>query len=69
MHGLLASQSCYHSVLPLVCVHCGPVVDFFITKQTSVMTRGTTSRAVDSVRFDQRNRKNHMHNILAYVMS
>ena len=36
MHGLLASQSCYHSVLPLVCVHCGPVVDFFITKQTSL---------------------------------
>ena len=34
-----------------------------------VMTRGTTSRAVDSVRFDQRNRMNHMHNILAYVMS
>ena len=35
MHGLLASQLrvtilCY----PLVCVHCGPVVDFFITKQT-----------------------------------
>ena len=27
----------YHSVLyPLVCVHCGPVVDFFITKQTSL---------------------------------
>ena len=21
---------------PLVCVHCGPVVDFFITKQTSL---------------------------------
>ena len=36
MHGLLASQSCYHSVLPLVCVHCEPVVDFFITKQTSL---------------------------------
>ena len=36
MHGLLASQSCYHSVLPLVCVHCGPVVDFFINKQTSL---------------------------------
>ena len=36
MHGLLASQSCYHSVLPLVCVHCGPVEDFFITKQTSL---------------------------------
>ena len=36
MNGLLASQSCYHSVLPLVCVHCGPVVDFFITKQTSL---------------------------------
>ena len=41
MHGLLASQSCYHSVLPfcvypLVYVHCGPVVDFFITKQTSL---------------------------------
>ena len=35
----------------------------------AVMTRGTTSRAVDSVRFDQRNRMNHMHNILAYVMS
>ena len=37
MHGLLASQYrvtilCY----PLVCVHCGPVVDFFITKQTSL---------------------------------
>ena len=37
MHGLLASQHrvtilCY----PLVCVHCGPVVDFFITKQTSL---------------------------------
>ena len=37
MHGLLASQyrvtiPCY----PLVCVHCGPVVDFFITKQTSL---------------------------------
>ena len=32
MHGLLASQSCY----PLVCVHYGPVVDFFITKQTSL---------------------------------
>ena len=39
MHGLLASQSCYHSVVDgtLVCVHCGPVVDFFITgKQTSL---------------------------------
>ena len=36
MHGLLASQLCYHSVLPLVCVHCGPVEDFFITKQTSL---------------------------------
>ena len=37
MHGLLASQSCYHSVLPpIVCVNCGPVVDFYITKQTSV---------------------------------
>ena len=36
MHGLLASQSCYHSVLPRVFVHCGPVVDFFITKQTSL---------------------------------
>ena len=34
MHGLLASQSCYH--YPLVCVHYGPVVDFFITKQTSL---------------------------------
>ena len=36
MHGLLASHRvtilCYH----LVCVHCGPVVDFFITKQTSL---------------------------------
>ena len=37
MHGLLASQYrvtilCY----PLVCIHCGPVVDFFITKQTSL---------------------------------
>ena len=34
-----ASQSCYHSLCiqyPLVCVHCGPVVDFFITKQTCV---------------------------------
>ena len=35
MHGLLASQYrvtilCY----PLVCVHCGPVVDIFITKHT-----------------------------------
>ena len=36
MHGLFASQSCYHSVLPHVYVHCGPVVDFFITKQTSL---------------------------------
>ena len=36
MHGLLASQSCYHLCYPLVCVHCGPVVDFFITKQTSL---------------------------------
>ena len=25
-----------HSVLPLVYVHCGPVVDFFFTKQTSL---------------------------------
>ena len=37
MHGLLAIVNrvtivCY----PLVCVHCGPVVDFFITKQTSL---------------------------------
>ena len=39
MHGLLAiiivnrvTILCY----PLVCVHCGPVVDFFITKQTSL---------------------------------
>ena len=37
MHGLLASQHrvtilCY----PLVCVHCGPVVHFFITEQTSL---------------------------------
>ena len=37
MHGLLASQ--YRVTIlccPLVCVHCGPVVDFFITKQTSL---------------------------------
>ena len=37
MHGLLAIVNrvailCY----PLVCVHCGPVEDFFITKQTSL---------------------------------
>ena len=37
MHGLLAIFNrvtilCY----PLVCVHCGPVEDFFITKQTSL---------------------------------
>ena len=37
MHGLLAIVNrvtilCY----PLVCVHCGPVVDFFIAKQTSL---------------------------------
>ena len=37
MHGLLAivnrvTTLCY----PLVCIHCGPVVDFFITKQTSL---------------------------------
>ena len=37
MHGLLAIVNrvtilCYL----LVCVHCGPVVDFFITKQTSL---------------------------------
>ena len=37
MHGLLAMVNrvtilCY----PLVCVHCGPVVDFFITKQISL---------------------------------
>ena len=37
MHGLLAIFNrvtilCY----PLVCIHCGPVVDFFITKQTSL---------------------------------
>ena len=37
MHGLLASQLrvtilCYR----LVCVHCGPVIDFFITEQTSL---------------------------------
>ena len=36
MHGLLASQSCYHSVFPLVWVHCWPVADFFIAKQTSL---------------------------------
>ena len=35
MHGLLASQSCYHSVT-LVGVHCGLVVDFFIAKQASL---------------------------------
>ena len=37
MHGLLAIVNrvtilCY----PLVCVHCGPVEDFFITRQTSL---------------------------------
>ena len=37
MHGLLAIVNrvtilCY----PLVCVHCGPVEDLFITKQTSL---------------------------------
>ena len=36
MHGLLASQSCTILCYPLVYVHCGPVVDFFITKQTSL---------------------------------
>ena len=37
MHGLLASQSCYHSVLPpSLCTLSGPVADFFITKQTSL---------------------------------
>ena len=37
MHGLLASQYCVTILCyPLVCVHCGPVVDFFITKQTSL---------------------------------
>ena len=36
MHGLLASQLYYHSVLLPVYVHCEPVVDFFITKQTSL---------------------------------
>ena len=25
-----------HRSYPLVCIHCGPVVDFFITKQTSL---------------------------------
>ena len=34
MHGLLASQ--LRVTILLVCVHCGPVVDFFITKQTSL---------------------------------
>ena len=33
MHGLLASQSCYHSVLP-PCL--STVADFFIAKQTSL---------------------------------
>ena len=28
IYGLLASQSCYHSMLVLVSLHCGPVVDF-----------------------------------------
>ena len=36
MHGLLASQSCTILCYPLVYVHCGAVVDFFITKQTSL---------------------------------
>ena len=37
MHGLLASQLRVTILYyPLVCVHCGPVVDFFITKQTSL---------------------------------
>ena len=34
MHGLLASQSCTILCYSLVYVHCGPVVDFFITKQS-----------------------------------
>ena len=39
MHGVVATAMrasilCY----PLVCVHYGPVVDFFITKQTSLQT-------------------------------
>ena len=31
IYGLLASQSCYHSMLaPCWFIHCGPVADFFI---------------------------------------
>ena len=36
MHGLLASQSCYHSVLPYSLYIVDHVVDFFIIKQTSL---------------------------------
>ena len=37
MHGLLAIVNCVTILCyPLVYVHCGPVVDFFITKQTSL---------------------------------
>ena len=30
IYGLFASLSCYHSMLFLVGLHCGPVVDFYI---------------------------------------
>ena len=36
MYGLLASQSCYHSVLPPSLCTLWAVVGFFISKQTSL---------------------------------
>ena len=36
MHGLLAVNRVTILCYSLVYVHCGPVVDFFITKQTSL---------------------------------
>ena len=71
MHGLLASQSCTILCYPLVYVHCGPVVDFFITKQTSLHPFDFVRNLFHLLYYDWwrhcskgiRNQENHCHKV------